>query len=215
MSLLLNEKVSLDPPPPYSSASLPLAPPSAGKDVSEFELQAWNKALEIFRGGGAHRIDRIDEFLQTHKTPQDVKKVCLERKQKSSEASGTIMAKIFSKIDIFLNAGNIAVKAAPESIGLAWTGISLVLGSVQDDYQTLQVFGSGCANIIGIMITCRVFTRMFTIQSGPEDLYEIQRKVIDEVPKLYAKILEFSYQAWKFVGKNQASEWAIHVHSKR
>lgn len=133
-----------------------------------------------------------------------MQKVCKERRgQSPSEQYGKVMSKILDKIDIFIRAGNLAVKAAPESVGLAWMGISLVLSSIQDDYQTLQVFGSGCADIVGIMISCRLFTRMFSTPSGPEELHEIQDKVIEEVTKLYVKVLEFSYQAWKYVGENK------------
>ncbi|KAL9070018.1 MAG: hypothetical protein Q9157_005969 [Trypethelium eluteriae] len=195
-----SEKIPLDAPPPYSPAT-----PSVKKEVSVFESQAWAKALQQFREDSNHRQERIDRFLQRYESERSVQKICQERKQKFSEQYGKVLSKILDKIDIFVRAGNLAVKAAPESIGLAWTGISIVLSAIQDGYQTLQVFGSGCTDIVGIMISCRLFTRMFSTPSGPEELREIQEKVIEEVTKLYVKILEFSYQAWKYVAENKTN----------
>lgn len=112
------------------------------------------------------------------------------------------MSKVLEKIGILVKVGDLAVKPAPESVGLAWMGISLILGALQDDFQTLQVLGSACADIVGIMVTSRLLARMFARTKGPSELEEIQDQVRIEAPKVYGKILEFSYQVWKYVAEH-------------
>lgn len=204
----LDVKSPLDAPPP----STPFTPttPSTTKHAF-FENKAWNAAVRHFRDNSEHKKERLEQFLKRHKNERDVKKTCEERKQHGSDQYGKVMSKVLDKIDIFLTAGNIAVKGAPESVGLAWMGISLVLGAAQDDYQTLQVFGNGCADIVGIMITSRLLVKMFMVPEGPPELKEIQDKVLEEATVLYGKIIEFSYQAWKFSEENRIRECAGQV----
>ncbi|KAL9088488.1 MAG: hypothetical protein Q9165_006212 [Trypethelium subeluteriae] len=187
MASPFDDKAPLDAPPPYSADESTLIPL---KDVSSFENEAWTIAITQFSEKSGHKEARLQRFLKDYKSEQTVQKICEDKKRNGSEQYGKVMSKILDKIGMFTTAGNIAVKAAPESVGLAWMGISVVLGAVQDDYQTLQVIGAACADIVGIMITSRLLTRMFKEPRGPAYLREIQDKVLDEAPNLYGKIIE-------------------------
>lgn len=177
------------------------APKSAG--ALDFEASTWRQAVNDFRMSGEHKTQRLDEFLKTYTTPQAVSQTLRERQREAPDQYGPVLTKVLSKIDIFLAAGDIAVKGAPESVGLAWTGISLALGSVQDDWATFQLFSGACIDIIGIMVTCRLFGRMFSTSKGPADFFEVQDQVRDSIPKIYDKILEFSYQMFKYMDRNK------------
>lgn len=144
--------------------------------------------------------EMMEDFLRKTSTPAIVAQTCREKQRDAGAQYGKILSKILGKIDIFISVGNLAVKGAPESVGLAWTGIQMALHSVQDDFATFQLFSGACVDIIGILITCRLFGRMFSDKEGPAELYEIQDQVLDAIPKVYGNILEFSYRMMKYMG---------------
>ena len=176
-------------------------PKSAG--ALDFEALTWREAVNNFRMGSDHKAQRLEEFLKTYTTPQAVSQTLRDRQRDAPNQYGPVLSKLMGKVDIFLAAGDIAVKGAPESVGLAWTGISLALGSVQDDWATFQLFSGACVDIIGIMISCRLFGRMFSTSKGPAEFFEIQDQVRNSIPKIYDRILEFSYQMFKYMDRNK------------
>jgi len=167
--------------------------------VDDFEARTWREALETFRTASGHK-EMLDDFLAKTTTPSAVAQTCREKQRDAGSQYGKVLSKILGKIDIFISVGNLAVKGAPESIGLAWTGIQMALHSVQDDFATFQLFSGACVDIIGILITCRLFGRMFSEKDGPAELREIQDQVLDAIPKVYGNILEFSYRMTKYMG---------------
>jgi hypothetical protein len=177
------------------------APKSAG--ALDFEADTWRDAVNRFSMTSDHKAQRLQEFLKTYSTPQSVSQTLKERQRDAPSQYGPVLSKMLSKVDVFLAAGDIAVKGAPESVGLAWTGISLALGSVQDDWATFQLFSGACVDIIGIMISCRLFGKMFATSKGPADFFEIQDQVRSSIPRIYDKILEFSYQMFKYMDRNK------------
>lgn len=190
--------------PPALTIPVP-APMSAGPKSAaalDFESKTWQTAVSNFRMLD-HKEKRVEEFLKSYSTPQAVSQTLRERQREAPTQYGPVLSKVLGKIDIFLAAGDIAVKGAPESVGLAWTGISLALGSIQDDFATFQLFSGACVDIIGILVTCRLFGRLFETPKGPPEFGEIQDQVLATIPKVYAKILEFSYQMFKYMDRNK------------
>lgn len=175
MTLSLDEKIPLEAPPPYTTEAGSVV---SLEDASAYENEAWATAVTAFSKSGVHKEERVQRFLKQYKSDRAVQKICEDKKKKNPDQYGKIMSKILDKIGIFIKAGNLAVKAAPESVGIAWMGISIVLEAVQDDFQTLQVLGAACADIIGIMITSRLLARMFREPKGPAELKEIQDKYV-------------------------------------
>ena len=82
-------------------------------------------------------------------------------------------------------------------------GIRLCLHSVADDFSTFNIFGVACSDIIGILISCAVYGRMYGVPRGPESFQEIHDQVCDRIPKIYAEILDFSFSVKKHMGRNK------------
>jgi hypothetical protein len=81
-------------------------------------------------------------------------------------------------------------------------GVRLCLHSIEDDFATFQLFSAACADIIGIMISCRVFGKMYGSENnGIEGFQELHSKVIDYIPGIYADILDFSYLVKKHMSQ--------------
>ena len=177
-----------------------------------FEAKNWAAARENFQKG--HKDKKaMAEFLARQTTPQQARTSCLEAQTRANSQYNPGLGGVLSKIETFMKVGDLAMKSAPESVGLAWTGIRLCLHSVEDDFATFNLFSGAAADIIGILISCRVYGKMYGGHKGPEDFQELHRKVVEYIPGIYTDILNFSYLMNKHMGRNTGSESGTHSRS--
>src|SRR5436189_1658914 len=135
------------------------APPS--KAELDFEGFNWSKARETFKT--RHKdTDQRRSFLQSQTTGTSVKDTCLKLQNEADRKYHPGLGGILEKVDALMKVGDLAIKSAPESVGLAWMGIRTCLHAVQGDFATFQLFSGACADIIGIMISCRVYGKMYS-----------------------------------------------------
>lgn len=166
-----------------------------------FEANNWAAARDNFQKG--HKDKKaMAEFLAHQTTPQQARSSCLEAQTRANSQYNPGLGGVLSKIETFMKVGDLAMKSAPESVGLAWTGIRLCLHSVEDDFATFNLFSGAAADIIGILISCRVYGKMYGGHKGPEDFQELHKKVVEYIPGIYTDILSFSYAMNKHMGRN-------------
>lgn len=178
-----------------------------------FEANNWAAARENFQK--KHKDQKaMAEFLAHQTTPQQARSSCLEAQTRANSQYNPGLGGVLSKIETFMQAGDLAMKSAPESVGLAWTGIRLCLHSVEDDFSTFNLFSGAAADIIGILISCRVYGKMYGGHKGPEDFQELQRKVVDYIPGIYMDILDFSYLMDKHMQRNTGGERSVYSRLK-
>ena len=67
--------------------------------------------------------------------------------------------------------------------------------------------GSACSDIIGILISCAVFSRMYGPSRGIESFQEIHTQVTDRIPIIYAEILDFSFSLKKHMSRSKGSKY--------
>jgi hypothetical protein len=184
-------------------------PEDPKKGARNFEEQNWDRARQKFLDThkSSNHPARIQEFLADRITITDAKTACQATQQKAKEEYRPTLGSIMAKIEIAMQVGDLAIKSAPESIGLAWAGIRLCLHSVEDDYATFSTFATACTDIIGILISCSVYGEMYSVPKGPDSFRELNDKVIEFIPTIYADILEFSYQMKKHMGSRKASSY--------
>ncbi|OCK76384.1 hypothetical protein K432DRAFT_360469 [Lepidopterella palustris CBS 459.81] len=170
-----------------------------------FEKVNWDKARQMFKDGRKEKDDerKLEDFLKERCSIEAAKAACEATKQAASAEYSPALGGILAKIDIAMSVGDLAIKSAPESIGLAWMGIRLCLHSVADDFSTFSIFGAACSDIIGILISCAVYGRMYGAPRGPESFQEIHSQVCDRIPKIYSEILDFSFSVKKYMGRNK------------
>ncbi|KAL1604963.1 hypothetical protein SLS60_004504 [Paraconiothyrium brasiliense] len=175
-----------------------------------FERNYWEKARRNFKEGRKDKDDekKLDDFLKERSTPQETRELCKTTQKKAGNEYSPSLGGILEKIDIAMSVGDLAIKSAPESVGLAWMGIRLCLHSVADDFATFNIFGAACSDIIGIMISCAVFGRMYGPSRGIESFQEIHSQVTDRIPLIYTEILDFSFSVKKYMGRNKAARMA-------
>jgi hypothetical protein len=171
-----------------------------------FEERNWDRARQKFldKHNSSNHPAKIEEFLADRITITDAKAACQASQQKAKEEYRPTLGSIMAKIEIAMKVGDLAIKSAPESIGLAWAGIRLCLQSVEDDYATFSTFATACTDIIGILISCSVYGEMYSVPKGPDSFRELNEKVTEFIPTIYSDILEFSYQMKKHMGSHKA-----------
>lgn len=171
----------------------------------DFEARNWMAARSRFQTQSRHDNERVAEFLSAHETPNQAKEYCMNMKMRASKECAPAIGGVLAKIEAFMKIGDVAMNSAPESVGLAWMGIRLCMHSIQDDFATFSLFSGAASDMVGILISCRAYGKMFGGDGGPKglpDFQELHQKVVNYIPKIYSDILEFSYQMRKHMGRN-------------
>ena len=172
----------------------------------DFEARNWRAARDVFQNQRGHKDKKaMAEFLRQQESPQQAKATCIEAGKRARTQYAPGIGGVLSKIEAFMKVGDVAMKTAPESVGLAWMGIRLCMHSVEDDFATFNLFSGAASDIIGILISCRVYGKMYGGdggQKGLEEFRELHQKVVDYIPGIYTEILEFSYQMSKQMGRS-------------
>src|ERR1700721_2590769 len=142
--------------------------PATHEKNFNFEQLNWAKARKIFKDGQKGKTDekKLDEFLKERASLQDAKEACKATQKAAGEEYAPALGGILEKIDIAMSVGDLAIKSAPESVGLVGMEIRLCLHSVADDFSTFNIFGAACSDIIGILISCAVYGRMYGVPRG-------------------------------------------------
>ena len=174
-----------------------------------FEARNWRAARDVFQN--QHKDKKaMAEFLRQQESPQQAKASCIEASNRAGKQYAPGVGGVLSKIEAFMKIGDVSMKAAPESVGLAWMGIRLCMHSVEDDFATFNLFSGAASDIIGILISCRVYGKMFGGDGGPKglpDFQELHQKVVDYIPGIYTQILDFSYKMSKQIGRNMGTRF--------
>ena len=175
----------------------------------EFEARNWRAARDVFHNERGHKDKKaMADFLEQYESPQKAKASCIEASNRASKQYAPGVGGVLRKMEAFMNVGDVAMKTAPESVGLAWMGIRLCMHSVEDDFATFNLFCGAASDIIGILISCRLYGKMYggdSGQKGLQDFQELHQKVVEYIPGIYKQILEFSYQMSKQMGRNMGS----------
>lgn len=175
----------------------------------EFEARNWRAARDVFQNKRGHKDKKaMADFLTQQESPQQAKASCIEASNRASKQYAPGVGGVLRKMEAFMNVGDVAMKTAPESVGLASMGIRLCMHSVEDDFATFNLFCGAASDIIGILTSCRLYGKMYggdSGQKGLQDFQEVHQKVVDYIPGIYTEILEFSYQMSKQMGRNMGS----------
>jgi hypothetical protein len=173
---------------------------------ADFEGHAWRLARERFQEN--HRKSdprRLQEFLKDHISIEKAKDACNAAQNNASKEYSPAIGGILEKIDVAMRMGDLAMKAAPESVGLAWAGVRLCMHAINDDFATVSLFSNACSDILGILISCGAYGKMYSAPKGPDSFRELHAQVIDYIPTIYVDILEFSYAMKKQMTRSQST----------
>jgi hypothetical protein len=183
------------------------------KAIIDFEKKYWREAIEMFKESSDRDEKQTAGFLTEWDRPEEVKNFFENTKRHADEQYSPRFGRILEKIGIAMSAGDIAMKGAPESVGLAWMGVRMCLSTLADDYATFGIFGQAALDIMGIMISCAVFSQMYGPTRKIEALNtkEIHSQVTTRIPIVYAAILDFSFSVKKYKSQHRGGKYPLKV----
>lgn len=158
-----------------------------GDGEIDFDSKAWADARHQFKTDckSQHKSEDtdadLDDFLRQHCSAEDARNFVTNVQKQKPQYAATLGATL-NKIGLTMKVGDLAIKSAPESIGLAWSGIRMCLHLVQDDFATFNQYNDACSDIIGILINCKVYGGMYSQNHGAEVLKKIHQQVTDCIP---------------------------------
>lgn len=182
-------------------------------------MSLWDEARDLFvqrlrEQGEDHLL--IENFLKDKATLDDARQSAVslrddsDRKygmneSRSKGVSGKWIRRIMENLEKFTTFGNVAVAAAPESVGLAWFAISQVLSAVQNDYKLYGTFNAALNDITEMMVLVRTYDKIYQGHAveGDGSIYHELSKCIREV---YMSILDFSYAVKKHITGGKRSK---------
>jgi len=86
----------------------------------DFEARKWRAARDVFENNSGHRDEKaMAEFLSRQESPQYAKAYYQEKSQGAGAQYKAGVGGILSKIEAFMKVRDIAMKSAPEDVGLA------------------------------------------------------------------------------------------------
>ena len=158
----------------------------------------------------------IENFLRDKASLEDARQSATslqndsDRKYGSSESKGKrISAKwirrIMENLDKFLTFGDVAMTAAPESIGLAWFVIKNVLGAIQNDYKLYETFNTGLKDITDMMVLVRTYDNIYkdhAVKASGSIFEELSKSILE----VYVSILDFSYAVRRHITGGKTSK---------
>ncbi|KAK3935765.1 ankyrin repeat-containing domain protein [Diplogelasinospora grovesii] len=162
-------------------------------------------AQDLYRDAKDQEL--LGEFLRERTTPEETKSAAESLQSDASKKYGsrkigdtvipeTWIANIMDNIQNFVAAGNYAMTAAPESVGLAWFAVKLTLSAIQNNYDLYTFFGTGLTDISEIMIIIPHYDRLYDERSSKGTGWKpspIVEKLFKDLIATYAAVLDFSF----------------------
>lgn len=68
--------------------------------------------------------------------------------------------------------------------------MKIVLGSLQQDYKNCVMFADCFTDIVGIFVSCRLYSKLYHSSKGDT---EVSSRMHTDIQKMYVDILEFSF----------------------
>lgn len=179
--------------------------------VDKDKRTLYDEALDRFRRDAVERypaakdVMLLDEFLRERTTPEETKQAAEALQGNAGKKYGghkpagveipeSWIANIMANIENFVTAGDFVTKNAPESVGMAWYAVKLILTAIHTNYDLYTFFGSGLSNISEIMIIVRHFDRLYDERSRPRWKPSLLvEKLFQDIISAYAAVLNFSF----------------------
>ena len=183
------------------------------------KLSLWEEGYNAFVREHEKTADPavFQSFLKERATCEEAKRSCVILQEDSSQKYGSdttiggksiIPAKwigrMMENMDSFVAVGNFTMKGAPETIGLAWFAVKLVMAGIQNNYNLYALFGQGLTDISELMVLIKHYDRLYDERLKENwSASDVVAKLFQHIRDAYAAILNFSFSVKKHlsVGK--------------
>ena len=84
----------------------------------------------------------------------------------------------------------------------------MCLNALTEDFTTFDILGSACSDVVGILISCSVYGRMYGSPRGPESFQKLHAQVVDFIPNIYSDILDFNFSVKRYMSHRQFGDFS-------
>ncbi|KAF3912618.1 Tankyrase-1 [Arthrobotrys entomopaga] len=171
--------------------------------------KCWNEAKSRFRvklgsttSSRTANDDIIDRFLKNNdridKTISECEKLkATADRQYNHSTSSRFVGKLLGVLVVVKDIGDPLLQCAPESVSIAWSAISLLIGIGANDIENCGRISEACANIVTIILNCRLYETRYQNNEQKTGDEETEEAIIESIQELLCQILDFFWVANK------------------
>jgi ankyrin repeat protein len=188
----------------------PQAQRSALRESMASETSLYDDALSQFRSAVREKYikqsdtdgeKQLQEFLESSATRKEanesadaLKKGVDTRHGNKGIISQAWIDNIMNNISNAMTVGDVVIKCAPESIGMAWFFVKLGLNAIQSNHQLYSLFGSGLTSMTEIMILIPHYDQLYDERQKPGfESNDVVEKLFRDVTAVYVAVLDFMF----------------------
>ncbi|KAK6339352.1 hypothetical protein TWF718_008772 [Orbilia javanica] len=167
---------------------------------SAHESACWSEAKVRFRTKLLQTVPRpseenIERFLKNNNQIDETISECENLKsvadrQYHGSTSSKFIGKLLEVLVVVKNVGDPLLQCAPESVSIAWSAISLLIGLGVNDIENCSRISEACTSIVTIVLNCRLYENRYQNE-------ESNSKIIEAVQELLSSVLDFFWLANK------------------
>ncbi|KAF3222661.1 hypothetical protein TWF106_005467 [Orbilia oligospora] len=164
------------------------------------ESLCWSEAKIRFRTKISQTNPRpseenIERFLKNNNQIDETISECENLKtaanrQYHGSTSSRFIGKLLEVLVVVKNVGDPLLQCAPESVSIAWSAISLLIGLGVNDIENCGRISEACTSIVTIVLNCRLYENRYQDE-------EANSKIIESVQELLSTVLDFFWLANK------------------
>ncbi|KAK6513993.1 hypothetical protein TWF506_008423 [Arthrobotrys conoides] len=139
--------------------------------------------------------ENIERFLKNNNQIDETISECENLKsaanrQYHGSTSSRFIGKLLEVLVVVKNVGDPLLQCAPESVSIAWSAISLLIGLGVNDIENCGRISEACTSIVTIVLNCRLYENRYQDE-------EANSKIIESVQELLSTVLDFFWLANK------------------
>lgn len=154
----------------------------------------------------------LEDFISQRASPKEAREAGRILKQRADEKYGAKkdgnieiipaawISHVLGNIDRVIDVGNWMMEGAPETVGMAWFGMKLILQAIGSNFKVYTLFGQGISDISEIMIIIPHYDKLYDERAKsdwqPDDMLD---KLFGDIRTTYAAVLEFYFSVLRHI----------------
>ncbi|KAF3222943.1 hypothetical protein TWF679_004141 [Orbilia oligospora] len=172
--------------------------------IGERSPSCWNAAKERFRLRTKEykhppNPEDLRKFFRQHANLDEVISGCEELKLKADGRYQGRIGDLLGVLSLVKDTGDTLLAGAPETVGIAWGVISLLIGVGKNDMSNCEKISEASTNIVTIILNCQLYENrhIYAQQTG----HGGGGRIIESILKIITMILEFFWLANRKLGE--------------
>jgi hypothetical protein len=173
----------------------------------------WEQAKAIFYDGlGEKKASKIRDSTTLQETIENLQKSKAKASKQYDNHTFAIggnsvdfkLGNIMKRLELLLQVGDTAMHYAPESVSIVWAAFRMIFTGFLKDAETCELLADAVDQVSDIMFTCAVYAQRYLGRGVMVHAAgNAAKKVLEQIPTVYATVLEFSYETRRLLSSNK------------